>query len=50
MDGCINWIEISKSLYRLNSDPQRVYREPKQCREHWNCYLNPEIKKGPWSI
>jgi hypothetical protein len=27
-----------------------VYRSAKQCREHWNCYLNPQLKKGPWTI
>lgn len=28
----------------------KAYRCPKQCREHWNCYLNPNLKKGPWSL
>jgi len=26
----------------------KIYRNPKQCREHWNCYLDPNIKKGFW--
>lgn len=25
-----------------------MFRKAKQCREHWSCYLNPVLKKGPW--
>lgn len=28
----------------------KIFRSAKQCREHWNCYLNPTLKKGPWNI
>ena len=28
----------------------KIFRSAKQCREHWNCYLNPTLKKGPWSM
>ena len=33
----------------MNPNPYKIYRCPKQCREHWNCYLNPNLKKGPWT-
>jgi len=26
----------------------KTFRSPKQCREHWTCYMDPELKKGPW--
>ena len=35
-------------MYRLNEDENKVYRNAKQCKEHWNCHLNPELKKGLW--
>lgn len=44
------WKEISQELYRLNADPEKVYRNAKQCREHWTCYLSPQLKKGPWQL
>jgi myb proto-oncogene protein len=44
-----DWQLISQKLYYLNLSNQKIYRCPKQCREHWNCYLNPKLKKGPWS-
>ena len=47
--GDQDWNKISQQLYLLNSNPHKIYRNAKQCREHWNCYLNPTIKKGPWS-
>lgn len=43
-----DWKEISQELYRLNEDQHKVYRNAKQCKEHWNCHLNPELKKGLW--
>ena len=43
-----DWKEISQELYRLNEDDGKVYRNAKQCKEHWNCHLNPELKKGLW--
>jgi hypothetical protein len=32
----------------MNKDPKKIFRNAKQCKEHWTCYLNPELKKGPW--
>lgn len=45
--GRDNWIEISQELY-LSNKQTKIYRSPKQCREHWTCYMDPELKKGPW--
>jgi hypothetical protein len=45
-----DWKEISQELYRLNEDIHKVYRNAKQCREHWTCYLSPLLKKGPWQL
>jgi hypothetical protein len=39
---------ISHKLYFLSGRKEKIYRNAKQCREHWNCYLNPSLKKGPW--
>ena len=47
--GDNDWGAISQQLYYSNSSVNKTYRCPKQCREHWNCYLNPKLKKGPWS-
>lgn len=43
-----NWCRVSEELFLKNCLPNKIYRCPKQCREHWNCYLNPQLKKGPW--
>lgn len=45
--GATNWKLISEKLYELNPK-KKIFRTPKQCREHWSCYLDPKIKKGPW--
>lgn len=45
--GKNRWIEISQELY-LHNKVAKIYRSPKQCREHWTCYMDPELKKGPW--
>jgi hypothetical protein len=54
MDGysisSINWKVIAEELYRVNESPNKVFRSAKQCREHWNCFLNPSLKKGPWKL
>jgi len=34
----------------MNEERDKVFRNAKQCREHWNCFLNPALKKGPWKI
>lgn len=46
----INWKLVSEKLYEKNMAKNKVFRTAKQCREHWNCFLNPNIHKGPWSI
>ena len=38
--GAGNWTEIAKEM------PGRT---PKQCYDRWNRYLNPNLKKEPWS-
>jgi hypothetical protein len=43
-----DWKLISQRLYFLSERTDKIYRNAKQCREHWNCYLNPNLKKGPW--
>ena len=49
-DDKINWKLVSEKLYEKNNSKNKVFRTAKQCREHWNCFLNPNIHKGPWSI
>lgn len=44
-----DWNRISEDLYFRSGTP-RVYRLPKQCREHWSSYLVYELKKGPWEV
>ena len=34
----------------MNENSNRIFRNAKQCREHWSCYLNPKLKKGPWEL
>ena len=43
------WKYISEDLYSLNSVAEKIYRHPKQCREHYASFLDPQIKKGPWT-
>ncbi len=43
-----DWKMISQRLYFENNRSDKIFRNAKQCREHWNCYLNPNLKKGPW--
>ena len=50
--------EMIKNLY-INADEQQKMdekvakqmpnRTTRQCREHWNYYLNPNINKDPWT-
>jgi myb proto-oncogene protein len=44
----LNWKTVAEELYHSNASPSKVFRSSKQCREHWNCFLNPRLKKGPW--
>ena len=46
----LNWKEVSQLLYKVNESEGKVYRNAKQCREHWTCYLSPQLKKGPWQL
>lgn len=48
-DRGAEWKEVSQELYRLSGEG-RIFRNAKQCREHWTCYLSPQLKKGPWQI
>ena len=48
LHGTENWKQISRDLFLKNQAEDRKYRHPKQCKEQWNCYLNPSLKKGPW--
>lgn len=43
------WKYISEELYSLNPNILKIYRHPKQCREHYASFLDPQIKKGPWT-
>ena len=45
--GHSKWPEISQELYSIG-EGSRTYRSAKQCREHWTCYVNPNLKKGLW--
>lgn len=48
--GIQDWKKISRLVYYQNPSEDKKYRHPKQCREQWNCYLNPALKKGPWNV
>jgi hypothetical protein len=39
---------VAKELYRMSK--QEYFRRPKQCRERWRNYLDPNIEKGEWSL
>ncbi|KAH0795990.1 Myb-like DNA-binding domain containing protein [Histomonas meleagridis] len=38
--GTKNWIQISQLMGTRN---------PRQCRERWNNYINPDLRKDPWT-
>jgi hypothetical protein len=40
------WNEVAKELYKQSH--QAYFRRPKQCRERWRNYLDPDISKGEW--
>jgi hypothetical protein len=48
-DSRNKWKYISEELYSLNTNADKIYRHPKQCREHYASFLDPTIKKGPWT-
>lgn len=37
-------------MFINNKNENKKYRSPKQCREQWNCYINPVVKKGAWTV
>lgn len=39
----IKWSDVAKELERTSKS--NFYKTPKLCRERWNNYLNPELKK-----
>ena len=41
------WNDVAKELYRESE--QQYFRRPKQCRERWRNYLDPDISKGDWT-
>ena len=41
--GTKEWKAISLELIEKN--PVRIYRSSKQCREHYACFLKPNLKK-----
>lgn len=40
LEGIRNWNEVAKMMKTRN---------PRQCRERWNNYLNPRLRGDPWS-
>lgn len=38
------WNEIAKDLFKVSDE--QYFRKPKQCRERWRNYLDPNINKG----
>ena len=46
----MDWKIISQDLFKKNDNPAKIFRNPKQCKEHWTCYLNPALRKGPWDV
>jgi hypothetical protein len=38
--GCNNWKVVAT---------QMLWRDAKQCREHWKNYLSPSINLAPWT-
>lgn len=39
----IKWSDVAKELEKTSKS--NFYKTPKLCRERWNNYLNPELKK-----
>ena len=42
-----NWNDIAKELFHSSSES--FFRTAKQCREHWNNYLDPKVLKTRWN-
>jgi hypothetical protein len=43
------WTHIAKELNGALYEGTLV-KTPKQCRERWHNHLNPDLKKGNWTI
>lgn len=39
----MNWNAVSQKLYERSD--KKAYRTSKQCREHYMCFLKPNLKK-----
>ena len=33
----------------MNQNKKKKFRNPKQCKERWLSFLNPDKRTGPWS-
>jgi hypothetical protein len=43
------WTHIAKELNQALYGGS-IVKTPKQCRERWHNHLNPDLKKGNWTI
>ena len=43
------WTHIAKELNTALYNGQKI-KTPKQCRERWHNHLNPDLKKGNWTL
>ncbi|CAD8158185.1 unnamed protein product [Paramecium octaurelia] len=41
------WSQIAREMYKRS--PNKIFRQPKQCRERWINRLDPNICNEPWS-
>ncbi|CAD8146516.1 unnamed protein product [Paramecium octaurelia] len=41
------WSQIAREIYKRS--PNKIFRQPKQCRERWINRLDPNICNEPWS-
>lgn len=42
----VNWKAVAEQLYAASEE--KVFRTGKQCREHYSCFLKPNLRKGCW--
>ena len=43
------WTHIAKELNTALYSGEKI-KTPKQCRERWHNHLNPDLKKGNWTL
>ena len=43
------WTHIAKELNKALYNGRQT-KSPKQCRERWHNHLNPDLKKGNWTL